>query len=493
LSKHLLIIGAGIAGLAAGIYAQRSGLNVTILEQHTLPGGMCTSWRRKGYLFEGALHWLTGSSPQNPLHTLWREVGALDDTVKLYYDDPYRSVQHEGQRIFLYRDLQKLQKHFDDISPEDAATTKGLIRDIRRYTRVAMPISDMRGVSVVGPRRSSLGTILKMMPSLPLMARANRLTVTDYLSHFKHPGIQLVLGTLVPEDYSAASLLFSLATMASGDGGYPQGGSLAFAKRMADTFTAMGGEIRYQTKVHGIVRENGKAVGVRIRDKILNAPALIVTAETLAAEKLLDFPITDPWFLKLKERAKPTNCCFIGIGLQTLIKEIPGFVLDEPIAIGPHVYRSLGFHCYTQNPTYAPEGCTAVTTTLMGDSYDYWKTAKAQGRYQAEKQRLADEVLGALCRHAPQIEGHIEVVDIATPLTYESYTGATRGAWMSTLDVGQSIPSCPCTLKNVQSLYFAGHRTLLPGGLPSALVSGRRAAQMVCRQFGIPFQSKQNK
>ncbi|NLN97276.1 MAG: FAD-dependent oxidoreductase [Eubacteriaceae bacterium] len=218
MSKHLLIIGAGIAGLAAGIYAQRSGLNVTILEQHTLPGGMCTSWRRKGYLFEGALHWLTGSSPQNPLHTLWREVGALDDTVKLYYDDPYRSVQHEGQRIFLYRDLQKLQKHFDDISPEDAATTKGLIRDIRRYTRVAMPISDMRGVSVVGPRRSSLGTILKMMPSLPLMARANRLTVTDYLSHFKHPGIQLVLGTLVPEDYSAASLLFSLATMASGDG-----------------------------------------------------------------------------------------------------------------------------------------------------------------------------------------------------------------------------------------------------------------------------------
>lgn len=68
MSKKVIIIGAGVAGLSAGIYARRSGFDVTILEQHSIPGGMCTSWKRKGYLFEGAMHWLTGSSPKTEVY-----------------------------------------------------------------------------------------------------------------------------------------------------------------------------------------------------------------------------------------------------------------------------------------------------------------------------------------------------------------------------------------------------------------------------------------
>ena len=50
--KKVIIIGGGIAGLSAGVYARRSGFDVTILEQHTIPGGNSTSWKRDGYLFE---------------------------------------------------------------------------------------------------------------------------------------------------------------------------------------------------------------------------------------------------------------------------------------------------------------------------------------------------------------------------------------------------------------------------------------------------------
>ena len=88
MKKRVIIIGAGIAGLTAGIYALQSGFDVTIYESHTIPGGASTSWRRKGYLFEGGMHWLTGSSPKIPLHKLWREVGALDDSVNIYNRDP---------------------------------------------------------------------------------------------------------------------------------------------------------------------------------------------------------------------------------------------------------------------------------------------------------------------------------------------------------------------------------------------------------------------
>ena len=60
--KKLVVVGAGIAGLSAGVYAQRSGFETVILEKHIIPGGLSTSWTRKGYLFEGGMHWLTGSS-----------------------------------------------------------------------------------------------------------------------------------------------------------------------------------------------------------------------------------------------------------------------------------------------------------------------------------------------------------------------------------------------------------------------------------------------
>jgi len=43
MKKHVIVIGAGIAGLCAAIYAKRSGFDVTLIEQHSISGGMCTS------------------------------------------------------------------------------------------------------------------------------------------------------------------------------------------------------------------------------------------------------------------------------------------------------------------------------------------------------------------------------------------------------------------------------------------------------------------
>ena len=62
--KSLLIIGAGIAGLCAGVYAQQNGYASKIVEMHTLPGGLATAWKRKGYTIDGCIHWLVGSSPK---------------------------------------------------------------------------------------------------------------------------------------------------------------------------------------------------------------------------------------------------------------------------------------------------------------------------------------------------------------------------------------------------------------------------------------------
>ena len=77
MKRKSIIISAGIAGLSAGCYGQMNGYRTQILDRHTIPGGLCTSWKRKGYAFDGCIHWLVGSSPASGFYPLWEELGAV--------------------------------------------------------------------------------------------------------------------------------------------------------------------------------------------------------------------------------------------------------------------------------------------------------------------------------------------------------------------------------------------------------------------------------
>ena len=164
---------------------------------------------------------------------------------------------------------------------------------------------------------------------------------------------------------------------------------------------------------------------------------------------------------------------------------IPEWKLETPIKYAGQTIHELSFNSYR---CYAPEGGTALTTALMTDTYDFWKKAKSEDRYEMEKKSLGEQIINALCQKYPQCEGKIVVVDIATPLTYERYTGAYKGSWMGIMKPGASAGLMyPGDCKNISGLYFAGHRMMPPGGLPVALASGRTAAQLICRQFDVEF------
>src|SRR3990172_2537003 len=70
MARDLLIVGGGVAGLAAGCYAAKSGHRTTILEMGRAPGGLCTSWYRKGYRFDASVAGLAGNHPSLPIYRL---------------------------------------------------------------------------------------------------------------------------------------------------------------------------------------------------------------------------------------------------------------------------------------------------------------------------------------------------------------------------------------------------------------------------------------
>jgi len=489
MKKHIIIIGAGIAGLTAGIYARRSGFDVTLIEQHRISGGMCTGWWRKGYFFEGAMHWLTGSDPQTALHQIWRDTGALRDDVPVFFHEPFRSVERGGQTVHLYRDIDKTAEHLISVSPEDAPHIRQLVKEVKALANMQMPIFDIKGVKAKNPQKMSLGFLRNMLSALPTMRRLRKLTCHAYAMRFIHPGIQRIFH-VVPGDFQASSLIFTLASLHMGDGGYPAGGSLAMANRMEKTFTDLGGNLRLHTQAKKINIANGVVTGVTLDDTELRADAVIVTQETISALKhLIDKPPQDTWIKKLCTNGNVQTCTFVSIGVRTMMPEtwLPEWKLKTPIRYAGETVESLAFNSYAAYKNYAPKGCTALTAAFLHDTYDFWKRAKSEGRYKEEKQALAEQVCRALCEKYPQAEGNIEVVDIATPLTYERYTGAYRGAWMTVIGPQDKMRRDLGTIEGVCGLYFAGHRLMSPGGLPAAAASGRQAAQLVCKQFDVEF------
>ncbi len=490
--KKVIVVGAGIAGLTAGIYALQSGFEVTIYESHTIPGGASTSWRRKGYLFEGGMHWLTGSSPDTSLNKLWREVDALNDSVPIYNRDPFFAFEADGRTAYLYRDTDKLRRHFLEISPGDKKEINRLCRDVKELKKVSMPIMDIKGVKVKNKSSMSLSGLLGMLPALPRISFYTNQTAKEFSQRFQSPLLQLLFQCMTGPENNASGAAFTMATFASGDGGYPEGGSLAMAKRMADRFKALGGIIQYGKAVSKVSVENGIARGVTINGEQIPADAVIVTRDTLTAiDTLFDPPIHEPWAEKMRKSIKPMLNTFICLGVETDLSDIPEsltFTLDEPLICGGIPEWSISINQYAGYKEYAPAGCTAVTSIIQGDSYDYWKACRDNGTYETEKQRLAEAFIQILAKKFPQTAGKITVWDVATPLTYERYLGSYKGSWMSIMEKGAKMESYPSKPENMQNLYFAGQRLMVPGGLPVAAETGRKAVQYLCLDTNRVFQ-----
>jgi phytoene dehydrogenase-like protein len=98
MDNSLIIIGAGIAGLSTGCYAQMNGYDSQIFEMHDKPGGVCTSWQRNGYTFDGCIEWLVGTSPGTPFYEIWQELGALQGRPIVNHDELMRVEVTSGAK-----------------------------------------------------------------------------------------------------------------------------------------------------------------------------------------------------------------------------------------------------------------------------------------------------------------------------------------------------------------------------------------------------------
>jgi phytoene dehydrogenase-like protein len=135
MEKSIFIVGAGMGGLASGIYGRLNGYRTTIFEQHALPGGQCASWKRKGYTFDGCIHLLFGTDPSSRLYDLWKELGAMPRELART-KEAVSVASTDGTLFTDYYDVCALERHLEELSPADSAIIAEYVEAIRRLARV---------------------------------------------------------------------------------------------------------------------------------------------------------------------------------------------------------------------------------------------------------------------------------------------------------------------------------------------------------------------
>lgn len=484
LPKKAIVVGAGISGLTAAVYLQRSGIQTFIFEKATGPGGVSTSWKRKGYTFEGGIHWLIGAKKEIPLHQIWLETGALQENNPVYFKDPiYTLVDKEGT-MPLFRDLHGMEIK----GLRDRIALWRLRFHLACFKNFHQPISDLRGLKVRHRRPFSIVEYVKMLPAVLVTPFLVAQSARRYAKWFKNPRIRALLAAVVEPDINALSFIYTLGTFQVGDSGYPKGGSLKMALNMAETFLGLGGQIRYQTPVEKILPE-GNNWSVYAGNEVLRADAVIVSADARKAiDTLFVMPLQDDWAKRMRGGLRTTQCMFLGVGVEADLSSWPRsmqIVLPHPLKAAGRTYETIVVNNYATEDGYAPKGCSVLTCLLHGPSYTFWKACKADGSYEAEKRVVMDNFLEAIGEVIPETKGAVAVTDMATPITYERYCGTFEGSYMTDWPPLSRLYHAPIRYRD--GLYFTGQRTAYSGGLPPAAQSGRTVAQTVCKDLGVEF------
>jgi phytoene dehydrogenase-like protein len=488
MGKSIIIIGGGLTGLSAGCYGQMNGYQTTILEMHNKAGGVCTAWKRKGYTIDGAMNWLVGTSPASSYYKFWEELGAVQEW-QIYNHDRY-SIKEEpdGKTFTTFCDADRFEKYLMEMAPEDGELIREFTQAIRTTAKSDMP-AEKPPELYDDADRAKIG---QMQAYMQTMQKWGAISSHDFAQRLKNPDLRRFFTSSPP--FPMAMWCWLLGFQHSKSAGYIIGGALALVKSIEKRYRDLGGKILFNAKAAKIIVENDKAVGVRLADRREFRADYVISASDgrTAIFDLLGGKYIDDTLKNMYEHPVLfPPLVYVGLGIKRKFEDIPSSIggysypLKRPIIIAGKEEKSINLLIYNFDPTLASAGKTVVVV-LFNTDYDYWHELRQDpARYKAEKERIANQVIAGLEEKLPGVTAQVEMRDVATPITWERYTGNWRGAyegWMF-----GAFNNISKTLPGLDNFYMAGQWVNAGGGMPTAVMSGSHTIQFICQKDGRKF------
>lgn len=496
----MIVIGAGLAGLSTGCYAQLNGYESKIFEHHTKPGGVAAEWRRGDYLIDGGIHFLICHKPGTQIYDVYKEIGAVGSYEIEDMNQYLRFVDEDGDTIVEFTaDLEKLKRDLIAIAPDDEDEIRKLIKEID-WMKDSPLLTDL-GMSVSSPelrgRFDTLKDMWNMRSFMKYFTGKYSKSAAGYAEHLKTPILKTVFKYAFSPDVAFWFVIMILASIAGGHLGLFKKGCQEFVHSIVERYRSLGGQIQFQSTVQKIIVENDAAVGVVLEDGSEHRADVVVSAADGRSTifDLLEGKYIDDKIMKRYSTWKPFDPILtFSFGVNRVFeKETPFiiFTLKEPLEYAGRTVSYLPLRILNYGDAFAPKGKTVIQVMLESD-WEYWYNLRLNpDEYNSIKHQIANVIIKRLENFYPGITSQIEVTDVATPYTSWRYTLNDKGSPMGWMMTRKTLTELiPRTLPGLSNFYMAGHWVLPGGGVPGSIYTGRNVIQILCKRDGNEFRTK---
>jgi phytoene desaturase len=495
--SRIVVVGAGLGGLAAAIRLQAAGHQVTLLEKRAQLGGRAAQLKADGYTFDMGPSIITAP---HLLHDLWSSAGArLDDDVELVPLTPYYRIYFADGRYFDYGGAP------EQVEAQLRAFDPNAVDGYRRFMAATRHIYQRAFEDLAAQPFHKLATFLKLVPELLRLNAAQ--SVYDFVSRFfRDPQLRTVFSfhpLFIGGNPFRASAIYSIVPYLERQGGvwFARGGMYAVVEAMQLLFVRLGGQTRLSTGVEEVLVDDTtrRATGVRLDDgESLAADAVVLNADVATAYMRL---VPARYRRKMTDRRirgyrYSMSCFLLYLGLDRQYPQL----LHHTIVMAPR-YRglihdifdgqglppdmSLYLHAPTKtDPSMAPPGGESLYVLVpvphLGRGIDWTR----------EAQPFRDRIVHFLEHDfgLTGLEQSITFEQRFTPLDFRDDLSSYLGSAFSIEPtLVQSAYFRPHNVsEDIGGLYLVGAGTHPGAGIPGVLLSARITCDLVVQALAEP-------
>ncbi len=490
-----IVIGSGPGGLSAAVCLSKAGKKVLVLEQHYTAGGFSHSYDRNGYEWDVGVHYVGGVG--NPKTMAGRLFGFLTNNQLQWapMSDNYDRFYFGEEQFNLIRGKEAFRQQLIHYFPSEESAVAQYLAMINKVAK-AMPLfTAQKTLPEWLNKPLKLSGLLKLPPFFnePTIEVLNRLTSNNKL-------IAVLTGQwgdygLPPEESS-----FLVHSLVAGHylygGYYPVGGSSNIAKTMIPQIQENGGEVFTYAEVTQIITEEGRAVGVQMkdgtniyaRDIISNAGAINTLKHLLPKHECQQFGYSE-----ILDQVKPSLShlgLYIGIKNDSASLDLPKtnfwvypdidhknniekFIADSNNPF-PLVYISFpSAKDPSWNARYPGRSTIEIVAPASYEWFEQWqdKTWGKRGEdYDVLKERFSERLLEILFQKLPHLRGKIDYCELSTPLSTSHFCKYQKGEIYGLAhDPNRFNQEWLKPKTKIPGLYLTGQDTLTAGVVGAAM------------------------
>ncbi|MEW2175029.1 phytoene desaturase [Streptomyces sp. NPDC005406] len=483
-TDHVVVVGAGLSGLACALHLLGAGRRVTVVERDDGPGG------RAGRLHVGGYEMDTGPTVLTMPHLAEEAFAAVGDSlhrrVELMALDPaYRACFADGSSLDVHTDGDAMEAEVRRFAgPAAAAGYRDLRQWLERLYRVQMRrFIDTNFDSPFQLLHPDLARLAAMGGFGWLDGRISRFIADDRLRRVF--SFQALYAGVTPARALAAYAVIAYMDTVAGVW-FPKGGMHALPRAMADAAADAGAELRWSSEVSTLERSTGRVRAVRLTSgERIPCDAVVLTCELPTAYELLGRRPLRPAGLRHSpsavilhagtDRTWPQlahHTISFGGAWERTFDELTrtGELMSDPSLL---ITRPT-----TNDPSLAPPGrhlhyvLAPCPNTTVGPPAAAWRDLGP---------RYRERLVGELERRGLDgFAGSVQEEVLVTPLDWAAQGHAAGSPFSVSHTFAQTGPFRPRNLvRGVENVVLAGCGTTPGVGVPTVLISGKLAAARV--------------